>query len=82
MTLKKQTAMMEAFNAEAPVGTPVLYWTGLREGQGKMSRTRSTASLMSDHAVVWVEGQAACIALTHVQIVKAETARQPLEQTP
>lgn len=49
------------------VGTPVRYWAGLREGPGVESRTRSQASTLCGHAVVWVEGQAGCMALSHVE---------------
>ena len=55
------------FNARYPVGTPVTYWPGLREGTGRESVTRSAAwSTLSGHAVVCVEGYAGGIALTHV----------------
>ena len=68
---REELAREEAddFNFRAPIGTPVRYWTGLREGRGKASRTRTTARVMaSGHAVVWVEGEASCIALTHVAL--------------
>lgn len=80
MTLKRETKIMEAFNAKNPVGTPVRYWTGLREGEGRTSTTRSEASLLSDHAVVWVEGQSSCISLTHVEAIVAPAAA--VEATP
>lgn len=61
-------SVCEQFNADHPVGTLVTYWTGMREGQGKASRTRSEASVLGGHtAVVWVEGHSACIALSHVE---------------
>lgn len=60
---------VERFNQYHPVGTPVVYWTGVREGDGRRSRTRSVAQLLSGHtAVVWVEGEASCISLTHVEV--------------
>lgn len=62
------SATVEAWNNANPVGTPVKYWTGLLEGAGVESVTRSKASLLGGHTpVVWVEGEAACIALTHVE---------------
>lgn len=55
-----------AWNTTTPVGTPVRYWTGIREGEGKLSRTRTAARVFGGHAAVWVEGESSCIALTHV----------------
>lgn len=61
-------AAARAFNDAHPVGTLVRYWKGVREGDGKVSRTRTAAQLLSGHtAVVWVEHEGACIALTHIQ---------------
>lgn len=58
----------DLWNAAHPVGTPVRYWTGCREGAGKVSRTRSRAQPMCDHASVWVDGEASCISLSHVEV--------------
>lgn len=56
------------------VGTVVRYWTGARQGEGKLSTTRTEAVVLSGHtAVVWVEGHSACVALTHVEAVTEET---------
>lgn len=61
-------AQVDDFNRAYPAGYPVRYWTGDREGEGKVSTTRSGARLLGGHtAVVWVEGVASCIALTHVE---------------
>ena len=67
MTAAEQMAVDE-FNDRFPIGTPVEYWPGVREGDGRRSRTRSKARVLSGHtAVVWVDGQGGCIALTHVE---------------
>lgn len=59
--------IVSKWNRENPVGTPVRYWTGDRHGDGKVSTTRSPAHLLGGHTpVVWVDGEASCIALTHV----------------
>jgi len=59
---------VEWFNQENPIGTPVRYWTGVREGEGQTGVTRTAAHLLGGHTpVVWVTGHPACIALTHVQ---------------
>lgn len=56
------------WNEKYPEGTPVLYWTGAREGDGKLSRARSAAQVAGGHtAVVWVADHGAYIALTHVR---------------
>lgn len=57
------------FNDHYEVGTPVRYWPGLKEGEGRRSRTRSEAwALPSGAAVVMVENHSGAIALTHVEI--------------
>lgn len=62
---------VEGFNAAYPVGTPVRYWKGVREGDGLTSRTRSEAQVLGGHtAVVWVENEASCIALSHIQATR------------
>lgn len=50
-----------------PTRIPVRYWTGFREGPGRESVTRTEAQLMGGRAVVWVDGQGSCIALSHVE---------------
>jgi len=57
------------WNAAHPIGTPVRYWTWLREGDGKTSKTRTLAQSMGSHASVWVDGEASCISLTHVEAI-------------
>jgi hypothetical protein len=69
MTKSKQ-AVVDDFNRANMVGAHVQYWTGVREGRGKFSTTRTVAQLLSGHTpVVWVAGHSACIALTHVEPV-------------
>jgi hypothetical protein len=61
--------LVKFFNDAYPVGTPIEYWPGAREGEGKKSVTSSAAQLLGGHTpVVWVEGHAACISLTHVHV--------------
>jgi hypothetical protein len=63
-------AEVAGFNAANPIGTPVRYWTGGREGEGRTGVTRTEAQVLSGHTpVVWVTGHGACIALTHVQVI-------------
>lgn len=62
---------VEMFNRNNPVGTPVRYWTGAIEGEGKTGKTRSEAQLLGGHTpVVWVDTHAACVALTHVMVIR------------
>jgi hypothetical protein len=66
---------VDAWNTTYPEGTPVRYWTGFRQGEGRTGRTRSAASVLEGHtAVVWVTGHGACIALTHVQPIPGTEA--------
>lgn len=59
---------------EIPIGTPVRYWTGGREGAGELSRTRSAPYLHNGRVpVVFVVGHGAFIALTHVEPVDARS---------
>lgn len=60
---------IEHFNRVHSIGTPVLFWPGVRMGEGRQSRTRSQAQLLGDTPVIWVEGYAGCIAVTHVQLI-------------
>ena len=61
--------VVKKFNATHPVGTPVLYWPGMCEGDGQKSITRSAAWLLGGHTpVVLVEGYAGGIALSHVRL--------------
>lgn len=51
----------------SPLGAPVRYWTGFREGEGQAGTVRAAAQVFGGHtAVIWVEGEAGAIALTHV----------------
>jgi len=63
----KTTRLVEQFNEVCPIGSPVLYWPGAFEGEGRKSVTRSAAWLLGGHTpVVMVEGYAGGIALSHV----------------
>ncbi|MEU4331461.1 hypothetical protein [Nonomuraea dietziae] len=67
------TRLLNDWNTRVPVGTPVRYWTGYREGEGRISRTRSTARLLGGHtSVVWLDDVAGCISLTHVEPVDTD----------
>lgn len=68
---RHEQMLVNLFNDANPVGTPVRYWTGFMEGEGKTSVTRTPAQLLSGHtAVVWVDGEASCIALSHVAVAR------------
>ncbi|REF00242.1 hypothetical protein [Thermomonospora umbrina] len=69
--VKATELVADGWNRLHPVGTPVTYWPGRRKGPGRRSRTRSKAWVLEGHtAVVSVEGHAACVALTHVQVIR------------
>ncbi len=66
-------AAVLAWNGQHRVGVPVVFWPGARKGEGLRSRTLGPAELSAaGDAVVWVVDHAACIALTHVEIVPVE----------
>jgi hypothetical protein len=72
----KNMRAVEQFNEHVPEGTPVLFWPGAREGEGRKSATRSPAWLLGGHSpVVMVEGHPGGIALTHVCPVAPEVTR-------
>jgi hypothetical protein len=68
----------EDFNRRHPVGTPVTYWPGDRQGPGQTSRTRTPAwTLAHGAAVVSVEDYSGGISLTHVEpITPAQTSEE------
>ncbi len=60
----------EAFNATHPEGTMLRYWSGLREGEPTgVAPIRHAATVMCDHAVIWLKGVSSCHSLTHVEAV-------------
>lgn len=62
--------IVDEFNATYPVGAPVRYWTGTKDGPGKPSKTRTQARVLGGHTpIVWVEDVAGCLALSHVEPV-------------
>jgi hypothetical protein len=63
----------EQWNERHPVGTSVRYWKGPRgaDEPSSVAKTRSVAQMLGGHTpVVWVDGEAACVALTHVEPVR------------
>ena len=59
------------FNEKNPIGTAVRVYRGRRGYNGIETRTRTEAQLLSGHtAVVWVDGVAGCIALSHVEVLR------------
>lgn len=59
------------WNERHPAGTPVRYWPGAREGEGRQGVTRDEASTLCGIAVVWIKGHAGCVALSHVEAIEA-----------
>ena len=73
-----QQKLVDTWNRDCLIGTRVRYWTGVREGEGKVSTTRSKAEVLGGHtAVVWIEGVAGCVALSHVKNISSETKEGP-----
>jgi hypothetical protein len=65
---------VQRFNQDHPIGTPVTYWPGVREGDGRASRTRTPAWLVSGTPCVSVEGYPGGIALTHIEVREMASA--------
>ena len=66
--LRRLQAEADRFNATHAVGASVRYWRGPIEGVGQVGRTRTPAEVLGEHtAVVWIEGCAGCVALSHVE---------------
>lgn len=62
------------FNDEHPVGTPVTYWPGAKDGEARQGETRSPAWVLpSGDPVVAITGYAGGIALTHVVCARHHT---------
>lgn len=75
--------MTTTTETDLAVGTPVRYWTGYREGDGKVSRTRTTVQPLGGEGgtpVVWVEGEGSCIAITHVQQITEDELAAELKR--
>lgn len=75
------TAVAQYLGDALPIGTPVTYWPGLREGDGIKSVTRSNVWDLCGTPVVMVRGYAGGIALTHIAVREldeheTDTARQ------
>lgn len=72
--LNRLWAEAAAFNAVNPVGTSVTAYPGARpEDDANTTRldtvTRSRATVLGGHtAVVWVDGESSCIALSHIDV--------------
>jgi len=69
-TEAEEQARCDLFNEAYPVGTFVAYWRGFREGEpsgiGK-TRVEAQLSCCDGAAVVWIEGCAGYISLSHVE---------------
>jgi hypothetical protein len=65
---------VQRFNRDHPAGTPVTYWPGVREGDGRASRTRTPAWLVCGKPCVSVEDYPGGIALTHIEVREMASA--------
>lgn len=67
---RQEIAQLEAdaFNAKHPVGTMLHYWSGVREGEPTGTAPIShPATVMCDHASIWMEGVRSCHSISHVE---------------
>lgn len=59
------------FNALYPVGTEMQYWSGVYEGPPTgIATICHPATVMCEHAVIWLAGVSSCHSLTHVEPAK------------
>jgi hypothetical protein len=57
----------EECDRRMPVGTPVVYWLGVKDGPGRAGVIRNTFSVFGSRVVVgWVAGQASFVAASHI----------------
>lgn len=69
-TKTQMQRQVAAWNRKYPEGTRVLYWPGVRAGQGLESTTYSEAEILGGHtAGVYVRGSG-FVALTHVEAIE------------
>ena len=75
--LREENAVLK-FNAAHNVGVTVRFWTGLREGEGRIGVTWTDARIMCEHAVVYVRDEqgknVGAISLTHIEPVESAVA--------
>lgn len=63
-------AEAEAFNRAHPVGTLMRYWSGLKEGEPTgTAAIWHPATVVSQHAVCWLQGVSSCHSLSHVEAI-------------
>jgi hypothetical protein len=70
---RKAAIAVRDFNKQHPVGTPVRYTSDFTQAnQPLTTRTRSSAQILaSGKPVIWIEGVAGCVALSHIEAVPA-----------
>lgn len=76
MALKKKSrrqldAQASKWNEKHPIGTKVNFHPLIGRPESRPGVTRSAATVLSGHtAVVWLEGEAGCVALDALEIPK------------
>lgn len=68
----KKALLVENFNLKYPVGTPVRFWTGIRDGEGRVGEVKYAADLIGDTPGAWISGGIGFVALTHIEPIKRE----------
>jgi len=69
--VRSKQQIVDDFNRNVPIGTPVRYWKGPVQGVGLESTTASQAAFLSGHTpVIWLTGVVGCIALDHVEPIE------------
>jgi hypothetical protein len=82
--LETENAVLR-FNAEHNIGTPVRFWTGVREGQGRVGTTWTEAQIMGGHtSVVYIRDlfgkNVGSVSLTHVDLLTSDEISEMKKQ--
>jgi hypothetical protein len=87
MATKRDYEKVDRFNETFPIGTEVRFWTGLREGDGRIGWVKYEACVLGDHTPgVYIRGEAGkgavgFVALTHIEPVVQVQAASPAENS-
>lgn len=61
---------VDEWNAKHTEKTQVRYWSGVREGEGKIGWTQTAATILGGHTAGVYIGGAGFVALTHVEAIE------------
>ena len=75
--LRAENALLKWNDAHLMI-VPVRFWTGAKEGPGRMGKTYSKATIVGGSAVVYIRDESGknvgCVCLTHVEPIQEDQA--------